>query len=217
MTPEEVYKELMKDMENIGAWWAHQRDKLAKKAWHYTKFPVTTWFEHITPRKNRYLIFSFINGRRYNKNSVLCTMALQKTDNGTAVFFSKMPYQKLASPIALLPHVLDRYDQRCAVKKQGIELIKHYVERNYMGEPVYGEKFSGRSVRYKGRENLCLSVPDGVLLGEIQADGNIFVAHTFITYEDAIGLQRKEFERKKKNLISKEKLIKEANTIYKKL
>jgi len=215
MTPKEVYKELERDKANLAAWWSYRRDSLVKKARTKNKFPMLTWFDHTTPRKNRYLILSVVYGRRYFKANTTCFVALQKREDGTAIYFTRLPNQILASPIAILPHALDRYDQRCAVKKQGLELIKHYVERNYMGQPVEGRQFSGRSVRYKDRENVCLSVPDGVLLGEM-LDNDIFLAHTFITYEDATGLQRVEFENKKEEIIPQHELGNQIRDIYKK-
>ena len=102
----------------------------------------------------------------------------------------------------MMPHVFDRYadPERGNVRKTGIELIKHFFEHNNYGEISRGDMFSGRSVRYKGRDNIAKCVTDGVLLGEIT--NNIFVAKTFITYEMATGLQRKEFEKNKGRIIS---------------
>ena len=215
MTPQEVYKELERDKPLLAAWWSHQRDALEKKAKRMTKFPMVTWFDHTTPRKNRYLILSVVYCRRYFKANTTCFVALQKREDGTAIYFTRLPNQILASPIALLPHVLDRYDQRCGIKKQGLDLIRHYIEHNYMGQPVEGRRFSGRSVRYKDRDNVCLSIPDGVLLGEM-LEKDIFVAHTFITYQDASGLQRVEFENKKKSIIPQLELGKQIRNIYNK-
>jgi hypothetical protein len=44
-----------------------------------------------------------------------------------------------------------------------------------------------------------------VLLGEITND--IFVAHTFITYEMATGLQREEFEKNKGMILSNDEIM----------
>jgi hypothetical protein len=79
------------------------------------------------------------------------------------------------------------------------------MERNSYGELSRGDKFSGRSVRYKGRDNLCKSCNDGVLLGEIVDD--MFIVHTFITYEMATGLQREEFEKKRGLILSNEEIV----------
>ena len=87
------------------------------------------------------------------------------------------------------------------------------MERNNYGEISKGDKFSGRSVRYNGRDNLCKSVHDGVLLGEI-VDG-IFIVHTFITYEMATGLQREEFEKNRGMIITNEELINQRNDDWK--
>ena len=212
MTPKEVYRELDADMENITRWWSHKQDELERKALKQTKFPMMTWYEHTTPRKNRYLFLSVVFKRKYRNNSILCTLALQKTSEGTVVHITKLSYQHLPCKMTFLPHAFDRYCQRAAVKKQGIDLIKHFFERNHMGEPTMDERFSGKSVRYKGRDNVCSCFPEGVMLGEYKDD--VFVAHTFITYEDATGLQREEFEKKKGMILSPEEISKQAREIY---
>jgi hypothetical protein len=146
-------------------------------------------------------------GRKYNDESMTGLMALQKMDKGFSVYVSKFPWQKNACPHVFLPHVFDRYHDpdRGNVKKTGIELIRHFMERNAYGEISRGDKFSGRSVRYKGRDNIAKCVTDGVLLGEITND--IFVAHTFITYEMATGLQREEFEKNKGMILSNDEIM----------
>jgi hypothetical protein len=128
-------------------------------------------------------------------------------DKGYAVYVSRFPWQYHAAPHVILPHVFDQYHnpERGNVQKTGIELIKHFMERNSYGELSRGDKFSGRSVRYKGRDNLCKSVADGVLLGEIVDD--MFIVHTFITYEMATGLQREEFEKKRGLILSNEEIV----------
>ena len=183
MNPEEVYREIDKDMAEVTDWWSRKRKTLFNIAKWTVKLPRTTWYEYESSRKNRYLVLSIIMGRKYNDESMTGLMALQKMEKGFAVYVSKFPWQRIAAPHVFLPHVFDRYHDpdRGNVQKTGIELIKHFMERNSYGEISRGDKFSGRSVRYKGRDNLAKCVTDGVLLGEIV--GDIFVAHTFITYD----------------------------------
>jgi hypothetical protein len=202
MTPEEVYLEIDKDMENLAEWWCRVRVTQQRIAKWTIKLPRTTWFDFESKRKNRYLVMNIIMGRKYNDESMTCVLALQKKERGFAVYTSRFPWQHIASPHAIMPHVFDRYHdpERGNVKKTGIELIKHFMERNAYGEISRGDKFSGRSVRYKGRDNIAKCVTDGVLLGEMTND--IFVAHTFITYEMATGLQREEFEKNKGMILS---------------
>jgi hypothetical protein len=56
-------------------------------------------------------------------------------------------------------------------------------------------------------------VADGVLLGEIAND--IFVAHTFITYEMATGLQREEFEKNKGKILPLDDVIRRNKESWK--
>lgn len=215
MNPEEVYREIDKDIEEVSDWWSRKRKTLFNIAKWTVKLPRTTWYEYESSRKNRYLVLSIIMGRKYNDESMTGLMALQKMEKGFAVYVSKFPWQRIAAPHVFLPHVFDRYHDpdRGNVKKTGIELIKHFMERNSYGEISRGDKFSGRSVRYKGRDNLAKCVTDGVLLGEIV--GDIFVAHTFITYEMATGLQREEFEKNKGMILSNEEIMRRAKESWK--
>lgn len=215
MTPEEVYREIDKDIAEVSDWWSRKRKTLFSIAKWTIKLPRTTWFEYESSRKNRYLVLSIILGRKYNDESMTGLIALQKMDKGFAVYVSKFPWQRNACPHVFLPHVFDRYHDpdRGNVKKTGIELIKHFMERNAYGEVSRGDKFSGRSVRYKGRDNIAKCVTDGVLLGEITND--IFVAHTFITYDMATGLQREEFEKNKGMILSNEEIMRRAKESWK--
>lgn len=215
MNPEEVYREIDKDMAEVTDWWSRKRKTLFNIAKWTVKLPRTTWYEYESSRKNRYLVLSIIMGRKYNDESMTGLMALQKMDKGFAVYVSKFPWQRIAAPHVFLPHVFDRYHDpdRGNVQKTGIELIKHFMERNSYGEISRGDKFSGRSVRYKGRDNLAKCVTDGVLLGEIV--GDIFVAHTFITYDMATGLQREEFEKNKGMILSNEEIMRRAKESWK--
>ena len=215
MNPEEVYREINKDMAEVTDWWSRKRKTLFNIAKWTVKLPRTTWYEYESSRKNRYLVLSIIMGRKYNDESMTGLMALQKMEKGFAVYVSKFPWQRIAAPHVFLPHVFDRYHDpdRGNVQKTGIELIKHFMERNSYGEISRGDKFSGRSVRYKGRDNLAKCVTDGVLLGEIV--GDIFVAHTFITYDMATGLQREEFEKNKGMILSNEEIMRRAKESWK--
>jgi hypothetical protein len=51
-----------------------------------------------------------------------------------------------------------------------------------------------------------------VLLGEEIDD--IFVAHTFITYDMASGLQREEFERNKDKILNMEEMRQTIKLVY---
>ena len=215
MTHTEVYRELEKDIDEVGKWWRGKRKVLVNIAKWTTKLPRTTWYEYESTRKNRYLVLSIITGHNYGDNSLTGVIALRKMERGYAVYISRFPWHRVVSPHVFLPHMFDQYanPERGNVPKTGIDLIKYFMERNNYGEISKGDKFSGRSVRYKGRNNICKSVADGVLLGEIVDD--IFIVHTFITYDMATGLQREEFEKNRGMIITNEELINQRNEDWK--
>lgn len=215
MTPEEVYKEIDKDTIALSEWWSYQRKFMIRIAKVTTwKFPFSKWFEYQSPRHNRYLVKSTTFGRNYNNESITGVFALVKMERGYAIYFTRFLWQMVANKVVILPHVFDRYadPKRGNVQKTGIDLVKYYVDRNVYGEPTRNQRFSGRSVRYKGRDNVCLSIHDGVLLGEEIDD--IFVAHTFITYDMASGLQREEFEKNKEKILPIKEMRQEIKNVY---
>lgn len=215
MTPQEVYREIDKDIGEVSKWWTGKRSLLTGIAKWTVKLPRTSWYEYVSSRNNRYLVMSIILGRKYNEESMTGVMALQKWERGFAVYTTRFTWQHIANRHAILPHVFDQYHnpERGNVDKTGVELIKHFMERNCHGEVSTDDRFSGRSVRYKGRENLCQCVNDGVLLGEIVDD--IFVAHTFITYEMSKGIQREEFESKREQIMTPSDMIRKAKEYWK--
>jgi hypothetical protein len=109
------------------------------------------------------------------------------------------------SKTVYLPHVFLRYSQRVGVRKTGIDLIKHYFEHNHYGESSNDKRFVGKSVRYNDKDNIGVSVEEGVLFGEQKED--TFVAKTFITYDMATGGQRLEFEDKKTQVLQPHEII----------
>lgn len=209
MTPQEVFREIERDVPHVRAWREGNMKAISKRARKMLKFPITVWFDHESPRRNRYLCMSVITDRNFYKKSINVIVALQKAEYGWAVFFFSWSGEKDFKKMTLLPHVFDRYAERLGIDKTGVELIKHYVSHNLEGWATRDDRFSGRSVRYKGRENLCLSVRDGVLLGE--SIDRIFVAHTFITYDMATGLQGEAFAQRRDLLMTDDELAREGH------
>ena len=67
MTHAEVYKELDRDRENMHRWFVHQLDANRRKILKSQKFPVVLWFDHTTPKKNRYLFYCRIFDKHKSK------------------------------------------------------------------------------------------------------------------------------------------------------
>lgn len=204
MTHEEVYDEIDRDLDNLGEWWMRKRDVLASMARRRPNFPMVNWIEWESPRRIRYLIWSKVYGRNYNNQAATMFLVMRHVRNGIEVYVTRLPWQMIANRIIVLPHVFDRYSdpKRGNVRKQGVELIKHFFEHNGIGEPTRNQELAGRSVRYNGELHVCDCCKDGVLLGKEIADGSIFVARTFITYDMATGLQKEEFGEKRSQVMS---------------
>ena len=199
MTHAEVYEELSRDRDAVSQWWQHTLSAQRRRVLKSTKFPLTLWFEHTTPRRIHYLIFTHIFDKRM-KNIMTGLVVPRRTPDGWTTYTSCLSHQYMTTKMVLIPHVWKRYAERCGVEKTGIELIKHYYERNYSSRDSDNEKLVGRSVRWNGEEHRSCCVNDGVILGQL-VDG-IYIARTFITYNMTCGRQKVEFNGNRKRILN---------------
>ena len=213
MTHTEVYDELAKERSSVTAWWRHRLLEQRSAALKRIKFPMHIWKEYTSKRNNRYVFFSRVFDRKMNKILTGVAVIVYKKE-GLTVYTTWLGDQQLIAPMVLLPHVWKRYQdpERGNVQKSGTELVKHFFVNNPHGKDTDNKKVVGRSVRYNGEEHLSLCVSDGVLLGHICDD--IFVANTFITYDMAKGLQRKEFENKRKEIMTDREMYDKMEAFY---
>jgi len=204
MTTAEVFRELEADRDNVSGWWVHKREDMKKRALKCARFPMTVWWQYTSPRKNSYLVMAAAYGRKYLKQNGMCILALQHTPAGLTAYTQKLNWMHFMDRMVFTAHMWKRYRERINTYKTGIELMKQYFTNNGYGEETEGSQFVGRSVRYNGHDNICLSINDGVLLGERKDDA--FIAKTFITYDMATGLQRQEFDAKREAVPTNEQL-----------
>lgn len=213
MTHTEVYAELAKEREAVTRWWRHQLHDQRRRALKCTRWPMHIWKEYTSTRKNRYLFFSRVFDKRM-KTILTGVAVVRYTSEGMTVYTSWLGDQRLISPMVLLPHVWKRYQdpKRGNVQKSGIDLIKHYFMHNPHGKDSDNQKVVGRSVRWNGEVHQSCCVNDGVLLGQI-VDGT-YIARTFITYDMCSGLQQKEFEAKRGEILTDEEMYEQAKKHY---
>ena len=193
MTHTEVYTELEKDRENVARWYDHQSETCRRKALKTQKFPVTWWLDYTSPRKNRYLIGITCTRRKFDKYHAVTTIALRREERGYSVYLTSITSFSPIKKTVFVQHAFDRYAERANVDKQGMDLIRHFMEHQYGGHVITDQRLAGRSVRYNGRDHKFIAVQEGVMLGDVE-DG-IFIVRTFITYDMATGLQRDEFAK----------------------
>ena len=213
MTHAEVYAELAKERDAVTRWWRHQLYDQRRRALKCRQFPYHIWREYTSTRKNRYLFFSRIFDKKMRK--ILTGVAVVRhTYEGLTVYTTWLGDQKLISPMVITPHVWKRYQdpKRGNVQKSGIDLIKHYFMHNPHGKDSDNQKVVGRSVRWNGEVHQSCCVNDGVLLGQI-VDG-IYIARTFITYDMCSGLQQKEFEARRGEILTDEEMYEQAKKHY---
>ena len=213
MTHEEVYEELAREREAVTVWWRHQLDDNRRRALKWRQFPMKIWRDYTSTRRNRYVFFSRVYDKRMRR-ILTGAAAIRYTSDGLTLYTTWLGDQKLISPMVLLPHVWKRYQdpKRGNVQKSGIDLIKHYFMNNPHGADSHNQKVVGRSVRWNGEIHQSCCVNDGVLLGQI-VDG-IYIARTFITYDMCSGLQQKEFEAKRGEILTDEEMYEQAKKHY---
>ena len=211
MTHAEVYAELAKERDAVTRWWRHQLSDQRRRALKCRQFPYHIWKEYTSTRKNRYLFFSRIFDKKMRK--ILTGVAvIRHTSEGMTFYTSWLGDQRLISPMVLTAHMWKRYAERADVQDHGIDLIKHYFMNNPHGKDSDNQKVVGRSVRWNGEVHQSCCVNDGVLLGQI-VDG-IYIARTFITYDMCSGLQQKEFEAKRGEILTDEEMYEQAKKHY---
>jgi hypothetical protein len=207
MTHREAYDELDKDRDNVARWFDHRQQELRRRAMKTRKFPVTWWLDYTSPRKNRYMICVKCTRRNYDRFHALTIVALRREERGYSVYLNHIGEFSNIRKTVFLQHVFDRYadPERGNVQKTGLDLIRHFIERQEDGITIEDHRLAGRSVRYNGRDHKFLAIDCGVLLGDIE-DG-VFIARTFITYEMATGKQHEAFSYAKNRLLNTEDMI----------
>ena len=197
MTHEEVYAELAKERDAVTVWWRHQLSSNRRQALKCTRFPLCIWREYTSTRKNHYVFFSRVFDKRM-RIILTGTSVTRHTSEGMTVYTTWLNDQLRITPMVLLPHVWKRYAERAKVDKHGADLVKHYFLNNPQGQDSYNQRVVGRSVRWNGEEHLSCCIPDGVLLGQLS--GPLYIVRTFITYDMCSGLQKEEFDIKRKTI-----------------
>lgn len=213
MTHAEVYAELAKEREAVTVWWRHQLDDQRRRALKCRQFPYHIWREYTSTRKNRYLFFSRIFDKKMRK--ILTGVAvIRHTSEGLAVYTTWLGDQKLISPMVILPHAWRRYRERTGTDLTGCDLYRRFFTQNPHGCDSTNQKAVARSVRYLGKPHISLCMPDGVLLGQVEQPHDLFVAHTFITYDMTSGLQAEEFNAHRQHILTDREMYERAKEWY---
>ena len=213
MTHAEVYAELAKEREAVTVWWRHQLDDNRRRALKCRQFPYHIWKEYTSTRKNRYLFFSRIFDKKMRK--ILTGVAvIRHTSEGLAVYTTWLGDQKLISPMVIMPHAWRRYRERTGTDLTGYDLYRRFFTQNPHGCDSTNQKAVARSVRYLGKPHISLCMPEGVLLGQVEQPNDLFVAHTFITYDMTSGLQAEDFNAHRQHILTDREMYERANEWY---
>ena len=210
MTHAEVYAELERDRETVTVWWRHHLDTLRRPVLKARQLPFMHWADYTSPdRRIRYLFFTRIFDKRMRR--ILTGIAVpHRTPEGTAVYTTWLSDQRLISPMVILPHAWQRYRERTGCELTGDDLYRSFFSRNPHGSDSRNQEAVARSVRYLGKPHLSDCISEGVLLGQVEQPYNIFVAHTFITYDMASGLQAEDFNAHRQQILTAREMYEQA-------
>lgn len=211
MTHAEVYAELAKERDAVTTWWRYNLASQRRRVLKCQRLPLNLWFDYTSARKNRYLFYTRLFDKKMKH--ILTGIAVPRyLKEGLTIYTSWLSDHKLILPMVLTPHMFKRYSERAEVDKSGTELIKHYFYHNSHGKDTKDNRVMARSVRWNGEDHQACCVNDGVLLGQV-VDG-IFIVRTFITYDMTSGMQQKEFEHCRAQILNDREMYEKAKALY---
>lgn len=205
MNHDEIFNEISEDLNYVFRKYHYVKKDLERYARKLTKFPTVQFTEYTSPRRNRWLYITVFHRRNiHNGGAGVSFACVQKADKGGftihEVVVNKYKEEYL---VTYHPHFFDRYKQHMKSDKTGIDLIKHFFRNNLVGETDVTDAYSGKKSRDKDAYHVCYN--EGIGLGEVLGANHAQLT-TYITYDMAMGEQKKAFDKLRKNneLIGKE-------------
>lgn len=164
-------------------------DKIIRKS---RMFPVYLHAFIKTKRKNDWMILLEAKSNKYVGDECLISI-ISHFDIGAgryAMFFTS--YQ--GNPIYMIftPHFFKRFAERVGVSLTGVELIHRYFKKN----TSYGFNYVSDIFGNMQKINVYGSTTEGIAMGvQLNAQHNIILFRTFITYDMCRGQQIEDFTR----------------------
>lgn len=184
MTELELKRELELDIENVANWEKRNENRFRRLVLKSKKFPVSTHYIYISPRKNRWIItLTALSKKDVGKYSLKGLVATYETNFGTHALVPSIVLDRQTIKFHP-PHFFKRYKERMGLDLKGLDLIAEYFKRNN------NYTYEIRDIVENGepRVDFAGSTVDGVTLGYGTTGGNI-LTKTFITYDMLKGEQ----------------------------
>ena len=181
MTESELADEVICDKRNAMVIINAKDDKVMKLTRRATRFPYHVHSIFTTKRRNTWLALWEIRTKpKKYTDAMLSAIAVSQSTWGRHAYTTIKDHDIVVS---YTPHLFSRYAERMELDLTGMELIRHFFERNC--EPVY---------RFGSRPNseqleIFASCADGVLMGIVHPLGRVYEMRTFVTHDMLMGQQ----------------------------
>lgn len=196
MTHEEERQEILKDLPNVERWDQHRWKTYYRMSLKIKDFPKYVFTEYVSPRKNRWLVSTKIDG----KDSFASTYGVLQILNGLVLHqvFCSMREDRFSTVCTFLPHFFERYRQYNQLDIKGIPLIKQVLKDDISFNVDRTQEISGRKELDKDNNVHCC-MRQGIGLG-YELGYRHYLIKTFVTYEMSRGRQKSIFEATRDDL-----------------
>lgn len=191
-TERELVDEIKKDIGNI-LMISDAKDKKVKRIiLKASVFPVRVHSFVTSPLKNKWMIlWEAKTKKNIGDNSIITFVCLHETTHGRYAYMPTWVDGNLRL-IVYPPHFFSRYSARMEIPLFGVDLIKHFFERN----ASYGFTHQTEYIADQSTvEHVYGSCTDGVALGVQSAMGDAVLFKTFVSYPMLKGKQIEDFAK----------------------
>lgn len=185
MTPREMFLEIKKDHPLVADYCNTKANAFRRKVLKSTVFPVRIYSDFISKRNNKWIVFFEARSKKHTGNNALTSFVCYvNMQNGYHAYFPTKVFGNLWLVYMFPPHFFKRYAERANVNKSGIELIRHFFQRNY----TYYLNFEvENNVGY-----VKATTEEGIMFGEQLCKG-LMIIKTFIAWDNTFKDQHDEF------------------------
>ena len=185
MTPREMFWEIKKDHPSVVDYCNAKANAFRRKVLKSTVFPVRAYSNYRSKRNNKWIVFFEARSKKHTGNNALTSfICYANMQNGYYVYFPTLVDEFIWLVYMFPPHFFKRYAERANINKTGIELIRHFFERNY----TY-------MIKTEINENITLAkitTEAGIMFGQVLCAG-LIILKTFISWDNTFTSQYDEF------------------------
>lgn len=195
MKPEEVLDEVLLDYEEVFRFSDTKDNAFRKRVQKASVFPVRAYADYVSKRRNKWLVLFEARSKKHTgDNALLHLVCYANMQGGYYAYFPIFNNGRIVQLLVFPPHFFQRYAERAEVDKTGVQLIRHYFERNYsyfLDSEIKNSEIDENAI--KDTDIYIQGITEqGIALGNILGIG-IIILKTFIAWDDTFEDQHKRF------------------------